>query len=79
MRSCDAQPALLAASCNIICHGYVCVADSYKLHMRTAGWTQQQYNRVTVMRERDAVRVNAVRSPLCLLHPATLYVMATFV
>ena len=76
MRECDAQPALLAASCHIICNGYVCVADSYKLHMITAGWTQQQYNLVLVMRERDVVCVNAMRSPHCLLHPDTLYVMA---
>ena len=79
MRKCDVQPALLVASCHIICNGYVCVADSYKLHMRLAGWTQQQYNLVSVLRERYAVCVNAMRSPLCLLHPATLYVMATFV
>ena len=76
MRKCDAQPALLAASCHIICNGYVCVADSYTLHMRNAGWTKPRYNRVSVMREMDAVCVYAVRSPHCLLHPATLYVMA---
>ena len=76
MRRCDAQPALLAASCHIICNGYVCVADSYKLHMRVVGWTQPRYNHVSVMRERDAVCVDAMRSPHCLLHPATFYVKA---
>ena len=76
MRECDAQPASLAAPCQIILNGYVCVADSYTLHMRTAGWTQQRYYLVSLMRETDAVCVSAVRSPHCLLHPAALYVMA---
>ena len=76
MRKCDAQTALLAASCRIICNGNVCVADSYTLHMRTAGWTQHRYNLVSVMQEMDAVSVNAMRSTHCLLHPATLFVMA---
>ena len=37
MRECDAQPAALVAPCWIINHGYVCVTDTYILHMRTAG------------------------------------------
>ena len=76
MRDCVAQPALLAASCHIIRNGYVCSADSYILHMRTAGWTQLWYNLMSVIRGMDAVCVNAVRGPHCLLHPARLYVMA---
>ena len=79
MRECDAQPALLAAPCLIICNGYVCVSDSYTLHMRTAGWTQQRYYLVSVIRKKDAVCVNAMRSPHCLPHPARLDVLATFV
>ena len=79
MHECGAQTALLAASCHIVCNGYVCVADSYTLHMRTAGWTQHRYNRVSVMQEMAAESVNVMRSPHCLLHPAILYVMATFV
>ena len=63
MRECDAQPALHVAPCQIICNGDVCVADSYTLHRRTAGWTHHRYNLVRVMHEMDAVRVNAMRSP----------------
>ena len=75
-RKCDAQPALLAASCHIVCNGYVCVADSYTLHTKNAGWSQHRYNLVSVMQEMAAVSVNAVRSLHSLLHPATLFVMA---
>ena len=71
MRECDALTSLLAAPSQIIYHGYVCVADSFTLHMRTAEWTQHRYNLMSVICEMD-VCVNAMRSPHCLLHPATL-------
>ena len=70
------SPHGLLHPATFVCNGYVCVADSYTLHTRTAGWTQQQNNLVSVLRERYAVCVNAMRSPHCLLHPDTLYVMA---
>ena len=40
MRECDAQraAAVLVALRFSTNHGYVCVADSYSLHVRIAGW-----------------------------------------
>ena len=79
MRERNAQLALLAASSQIICNGYVSVANSLTLNMKTAEWTQHWYNLLSVICVMDAVCVNAMRSPHCLLHPERLFVMATFV
>ena len=70
MRECDAQPAALVApsGCWIIIHGYVCVTDTYILHMRTAGWSHVLI--VSVIYEMDTVCVNAMRSLQRLLHAA---------
>ena len=70
MYECDAQPAALVAPCWIIINGYVCVTDTYILHMSTAGWTHARYLIVSVMHEMDTVCVNAMRSLQRLLHPA---------
>ena len=70
------SPHRLLHPATFFCDGFVCVTDSYTLHMRTAQWTRHRHNRESVIREMDAVCVNVVRSPHCLLHPATLYVMA---
>ena len=59
----------LVHPCQITCNGYVCVADSYTLHMRTARWTIHRCHLVSVIRVMDAVCVNAMRSLHCLLHP----------
>ena len=58
--------------CQIIINGYVCIADSYTLHMRTAGWTHHQYHLVSVRRVMDAVCIDAMRSLHCVMHPARL-------
>ena len=79
MRECYAQPALLAAPCHTGCNACVCVADRYTLYMKTARWTQHRYNIVSVMQGMDAVCVNAMRIPHCLLHLARLDVMPVFV
>ena len=55
--------------CQIIINGYVCVADSYTLLMRTAGCTHIRYHLVSVIRLMDAVCVDAMRSWHCLMHP----------
>ena len=73
------QLALLVTPCQIILNGSVCVADSYTLHIRTAGRTHHRYHLVSMIRVMDAVCVNAMRSSHCLLHLARLYLMATFV
>ena len=79
MRECDAQPEVLAASCRIIIHGYVCVVDSCSLLMRTGKYNHDQYYIVSVIYELNTVCVTAMRSLECLLHPARLSFMATFV
>ena len=56
--------------CQMIINGYVRVADSFKLHMRTVGWTHHRYHLVSVRREMDVVCVDAMRSSHCLMHPA---------
>ena len=40
MRECDAQPIALVAPCRILINSYLCVTDTFKQHMITAGWTQ---------------------------------------
>ena len=40
MRECDAQPAALVAPSWVIINSYLCVTDTFKQHMITAGETQ---------------------------------------
>ena len=69
----DMQPAVLVAPYQILIYGYVCVADSYTLHVKTDGWTNHRYYLMSVRRKMDAVCIYAVHSPQRLLHPARLY------
>ena len=72
MREFDAQPAEHVAPCLLIIYGYVCVADSLTLHMITTEWTQDWCNLLSTNREMDTVCVDAMLSPQCMLHPASL-------
>ena len=79
MRECDAQPSVLVASCRIVINGYVCVVDSCSLLMRTGKYNHDQYFIVFAIHELDTVCMIAMRSLECLLHPAGLQFMATYV